>query len=122
MKAIERARAGRCAAPSVLHLLEADLRTADLVSPADVFPDVVTMNSCVEAVDARTGRPRRLTLVYPPDERNAPGRVSVLSAEGAALLGASVGETVRWPGAERSTAVVIRSLLYQPEAAGDLHL
>jgi regulator of nucleoside diphosphate kinase len=59
--------------------------------------------------------------VYPHDADVDQGKVSVLAPVGSALLGLSVGQSIRWPlpgGKTRHLGVVTVS--YQPEAAGDL--
>jgi transcription elongation GreA/GreB family factor len=63
-----------------------------------------------------SGREQTLTLVYPWDTGDS--RISVLSASGGAVLGASVGSSFEHEGRR----LTIASLAYQPEAAGDQHL
>lgn len=83
------------------------------VRRAATFPrSTVTMNSRVRCHDA-AGTERQIALVYPWDE--GPGRTSVLSPLGHALLGAAVGDRVK----AGTTALTITSIPYQPEAAGD---
>ncbi|MET0285707.1 MAG: nucleoside diphosphate kinase regulator [Polyangiales bacterium] len=100
--------------------LELELERARVVSSREVPADVVTMNSRVRFelggafTDAR--------LVYPTQSAEDDA-ISVLAPVGSALLGLSVGQTIEWRmpnGRLRSLRVV--ELLYQPEAAGDLHL
>jgi regulator of nucleoside diphosphate kinase len=103
--------------------LEEELSRADVVEPRDVSPDVVTMNSRARFVDADLGEEVEITLVYPHDADAAQGRVSVLAPVGAALLGLAVGQSIEWPlplGGTRRMRV--SAVVYQPEAAGDLHL
>jgi len=90
------------------------------LSPAQIAPDVVTMNSRVRLRDGR--RTWTLTLVFPEDADAESGRISVLAPLGAAILGARVGERVefRVPGGARECSVL--GVLYQPEAAGDTGL
>ena len=103
--------------------LEAELGRADVVPANEVAPDVVTMNSRARFVDEDLGEEIEMTLVYPRDADVTRGRVSVLAPVGAALLGLSVGQSIRWPlphGGERRLRV--SAVVYQPEASGDLHL
>lgn len=98
--------------------LEEELDRAEVVAPADVPPDVVTMNSHLRFNDADTGEEYEATLVYPADANVEERRISVLAPVGAALLGLSIGQVVQWPmpgGVERRLRVT--SVLYQPEAA-----
>jgi DNA-binding transcriptional LysR family regulator/transcription elongation GreA/GreB family factor len=86
------------------------------VSVAARIPrESVTMSSRVRLEDAR-GRQEEVSLVY-PWAANDTG-ISVITAFGCDLLGATVGAQVR-DGARTMTLVAIP---YQPEAAGDHHL
>lgn len=101
--------------------LAAELNRAVVVGPDEVPPDVVTMNSRIRLRDGR--RTWTMTLVFPEKADPEDDRISVLAPLGAAILGCRVGQpvTFRVPGgAERSCDIL--SVLYQPEAAGDLHL
>lgn len=96
------------------------LDDADLVAPADMAPDVVTMRSRVRVADASGADLRELTLVYPAEADATQGHVSVLSPIGTALLGAKVGEMARWALPDgRAAALQVQALLFQPEASGD---
>jgi regulator of nucleoside diphosphate kinase len=77
---------------------------------------IVTMNSRVLCHEPAGGRREPLSLVYPQDAAPLLGRHSVLSAQGMALLGALVGQTIEWemPNGSRRR-LRIESLLYQPE-------
>ncbi len=101
--------------------LAAELDRAIVVGAEEVPPDVVTMNSRIRLKDGR--RSWTMTLVFPENADPEEDRLSVLAPLGAAILGCRVGQqvTFRVPGgAERSCEIL--SVLYQPEAAGDLHL
>jgi regulator of nucleoside diphosphate kinase len=62
------------------------------------------------------------TLAYPEEADLAQGTLSVLAPLGTALLGTRAGQIVhvRAPGGVRRLRV--ERIVYQPEAAGDLHL
>ena len=92
------------------------------VPPEEVPGDVITMNSRFELLDLRSGEAELYTLVYPEEESPEQGRLCVLSPMGMALLGARVGDIVRWNGTGVPRAAEVLRLLYQPEAAGDFHL
>lgn len=104
-----------------LATLARELDQAVVVGPDEVPPDVVTMNSRARLRDGR--RTWIMTLVFPEDAVPEEGAISVLAPLGAAILGCRVGQTVsfRVPGGAE-LACDILSVLYQPEAAGDLHL
>lgn len=101
--------------------LQAELARAEVIEPEEVPPTLVTMNSTVRFAIVDTGEEFRMTLVYPKDA-NGPDRVSVLAPVGSALLGLSVGDELDWPrpGGQVMTVRVLE-ILYQPEAAGELH-
>ena len=96
------------------------LDLAEQVSSPEVPPDVVTMYSQIEILEAGESRPRKLTLCYPDDAEPAQGFVSVLSPVGASLLGLRVGARAHWrtPQGEPRSARV-KAILFQPEASGD---
>jgi regulator of nucleoside diphosphate kinase len=98
------------------------LERAELVSPAGVGPDVVTMNSCVRARDVDGRRPETFTLVYHGESGMFDSRLSVLTPMGVAALGARVGEVIEFPLRRGVRQLRIEEVLYQPEAAGDLEL
>ena len=103
--------------------VQALLDNADLVAPAEMAPDVVTMRSRVRVAEAAgaAGAPaRELTLAYPAEADAAQGQVSVLSPIGTALLGAKVGEVAHWTLPDgRAAALRVEALLFQPEASGE---
>jgi len=98
------------------------LEAARAVDPAAVPPDVVTMNSRVEVRDPRDDSVETYLLAYPDHEGGEIVTVSVLSPMGAALLAASEGQEVVYPGARGMRRLIVENLVYQPERAGDLNL
>ena len=96
-----------------------ELERAEVVSPTEVPPGVVTMNSTVQFVEEGSDKVHEMTLVYPQDIDGTPGKVSILAPVGSALLGLSEGQTIEW---SRPGGGVIRlrvnRVIYQPEAAG----
>ena len=108
-----------------LAALQDELARADIVEPAELPSDVISMNSIarVRVEDARGGaREHELTLVYPRDADGSPDKVSVLAPVGSALLGLRVGDAIDWPmPGGRSARLHVLSIRYQPEAAGALH-
>lgn len=103
--------------------LEELLEHAVVVSPMEVAPEVATMNSRIRFRDEDTGEEDSVTIVYPAEADPSLGRISVLAPVGSALLGLTVGDVIEWPiprGRRRNLRIT--SILYQPEAAGDLSL
>jgi len=91
------------------------LDDADIVSPWEIPPDVVTMNSKVQLKNSKTQECMIISLVFPTDADNKNNKLSILTPFGVSLLGRKVGQQIR-------TQVKVEKLLYQPEAAGDFHL
>lgn len=96
-----------------------ELERAIVVSPKDVPPDVVTMNSRVVLRDLDTSERMEYTLVFPKDANVENGAISVLAPVGTAILGYAKGDVVEWPVPSGKRRIQIEKLLYQPEAAGD---
>ncbi|BET79704.1 nucleoside diphosphate kinase regulator [Edwardsiella anguillarum] len=109
------------AAQPVAQALNEELDRAQLLAPAAMPADVVTMNSRVRFRDLNTGEEHVRTLVYPHLQDSAGDGLSVMAPIGAALLGLRVGDAIRWtlPNGNQ-THIEVLALLYQPEAAGEL--
>ena len=103
-----------------LDALREEIERAEIVEPAAMPADVVTMNSVVRFVDEDSGRESEIKLVFPGHADVEANFISVLAPIGSALLGLSVGDSIDWPlpqGRRRRLRVV--AITYQPEAAGD---
>jgi regulator of nucleoside diphosphate kinase len=98
------------------------LERAELVAPAEVARDVVTMNSCLRARDVESGRPEAFTLVYHGQSGMFDSRLSVLTPMGVAALGARVGNVIEFPMRRGIRRLRIEEVSYQPEAARDFEL
>lgn len=105
-----------------LEELGAELLRADVVDPAGIPPDVITMNSRVCLQDMDTGEDLIYTLVFPKDANLESGRISVLAPVGTAMIGYREGDTITWPVPGGLKKLKVKKILYQPEAAGDYHL
>jgi regulator of nucleoside diphosphate kinase len=102
--------------------LELELERAQVVSSQQVPADVVTMNSRVRFEELHSGVRGEARLVY-ASQAAQDQEVSILAPVGSALLGLAVGQAIDWrmPNGQLRRFRVVE-LLYQPEAAGDLHL
>jgi regulator of nucleoside diphosphate kinase len=98
--------------------LEAELDRADVVLPADVPFDVVTMNSEVAVRDIDSDEEMTFAVVFPSDADVNRKRISVLAPIGTAVLGYRVGDTIDWKVPGRIRRLKIERVLFQPEAAG----
>ena len=105
-----------------LDSLRAELERAKIIASESIAGDVVTMNSTVRVRERDTRRTTTFTLVFPEFSNPAANRISVIAPLGSALLGYRTGDRVsfRVPGGLRECE--IEEVVYQPEAAGDLHL
>lgn len=102
--------------------LHGRLRRARVVGPRDVPANVVTMNSLVVLRNLDSGDRLTCRLAYPHEARQSPRNICVSRRLGTAILGKRVGQVIRWPGGARERRMRIQQVLYQPEAAGELHL
>lgn len=100
--------------------LEHEIERAIVVEPAQVAPDVVTMNS--RAVLHLNDEKVEVALVYPEDADDSGRKLSVSSGIGTAILGYKEGDAIDWRVANRTNRIRIERVIYQPEAAGDFHL
>lgn len=104
------------------HTLLEGFDEGDFLMPSDIPGDVVTVNSRLSVRD-QEGNVRQITICYPSEADAAKGFLSVLSLVGGQLLGRRVGETVSWVDVGGTTSTLhIESLLFQPEASGELSL
>ena len=102
--------------------LKAELEQRALVSPARVPKGAVTMNSRVKVRDLETDETETYTIVFPDEADIDENRLSVLAPLGTALLGRTVGDEVEFSAPAGVRRLRIERVIYQPEAAGDLHL
>ena len=103
----------------LVDLLAEELDRAELVEPAAVPRDVVTMHSRVTFVDADTGEARTATLVYPGEEDSRRGKLAVVTPAGSALLGLRAGATMSWRTLDgRTKRLSGLEVSHQPEAHG----
>lgn len=103
--------------------LRDELERADVREPADMPPDVITMNTRARFLEQNTGREYELTLAYPKDASAAAARVSILSPAGSALLGLSAGQVIDWNTQDgNSIRLKVLEVVWQPEANGQFDL
>jgi regulator of nucleoside diphosphate kinase len=106
----------------VVEALCKELKRAQVVPAEDIPRDVITMNSRVRLKEMKSAAVMEITIVYPKDADVANRKVSVLAPVGTAVLGCKVGEEVKWPVAKGDITYKVEKIIYQPEAAGDMHL
>lgn len=103
-----------------LRKLNSEIDKAKVVDIKELPKNVITMNSKV--LVRLNGNEEEVTLVYPQDADLIENRISILSPVGTAILGYSEGDTIEWEVPSGVMEIHIKKILYQPEAAGDLHL
>jgi regulator of nucleoside diphosphate kinase len=116
---VAQARAGQCS--EYREALHGELWRARIVKPADVPPDLITMNSTVRLRDLDTDEMEIYTLVYPPEADASAGRISVLAPIGTAIIGYREGDTIAWRVPAGLRRLRVEEVLFQPERAGDYH-
>ena len=102
--------------------LQAELERAQVVCPEAVSDVVITMNSTAVLLDMDTQQEETYTLVFPENADANQGYISVLAPIGMAMMGYRVGDTFEWPVPDGMRRLLVKEILYQPEAAGDYHL
>ncbi len=119
---IEKVRAGSAREAKNLDELEQELEKAEVVPPKGIPPDVITMNSRACLTDLDSGEDSVYTLVFPTDADVGSGKISVLAPIGTAMIGYGIGDKISWkvPGGVKN--LLVKEILYQPEAAGDFNL
>lgn len=108
--------------PAILDVLERELARSKVVSPEEIPPYVVTMNTCVHLIDTTTGEEMKYSLVYPADANPQEGKLSILSDLGVAIIGFSVGDTIEWEFPDGIRRLKIDMIYFQPEATRDYDL
>ena len=106
----------------LLMTLKGELDRGRVVASDGVPNGVVTMNSRVRVRDLRLDDTETYQLVYPEEADISEGKLSVLAPLGIALLGTRVGHIVKFDAPGGTRRLKVEKILYQPEAAGDLHL
>lgn len=115
-KIIEKAKYIEKKANHYLRDLETELAKATVKSYDHIPPNVITMNSKVTLIIE--GAEEDVTLVYPEDADSRKNRISVLSPIGTAILGLSEGNIIEWNIPSGSTQIMVKKVLFQPEAEG----
>lgn len=100
----------------LLDQLEGELAEANIVSPEEMPPYVVTMNTCVHLTDLASGEDIKVWLVYPSDAKRHKDNLSILTELGVAIIGFSVGDTIEWNSPDGVRSLRVNSIDFQPEA------
>jgi regulator of nucleoside diphosphate kinase len=95
-------------------MLADELIRATVLTPRALPPSVATMHSRLEFRDDVTGDVRCATLVYPNEDDGNAGCISVLTPEGAALIGLREGQSITWRTPKGWRSLTLLHVLYQP--------
>ncbi len=98
--------------------LDGEMSRAAVVASDEIPPDVITMRSRVR-LSFGDSEDEEYTLVYPDEADLSENRISVLSPVGTAILGYRAGDVIDWDVPDGSIDIRVKSVVYQPEAAGD---
>jgi regulator of nucleoside diphosphate kinase len=82
--------------PEVAGYLADELDRAQVLRSGKAAVGFVRMGCEVEFRDETTGKVQAVTLVYPGEADIGQGKISVLTPVGAALIGLSAGQSIRW--------------------------
>lgn len=102
-----------------VEVLKRELVRSRPVDPADVRPNIVTMNSRICLKNIGNGRKEVYSLVF-PDSSEEKESLCVFSKIGAQVIGNPIGTVVKDSHAGENY-LMIEEILYQPEAAGDYY-
>lgn len=89
--------------------LQRELVRAQIIDDADFDPGAARIGSRITYKEEPAGQTRTVTLVWPEQADVGKGRISVITAIGAALLGLRAGSRIEWVaplGGARSLAVM----------------
>jgi regulator of nucleoside diphosphate kinase len=95
-------------------MLADELIRATVLTPRAIPPFVATMHSRLEYRDDVTWDVQCATLVFPDEDDGEADCVSVLSPEGAALIGLSEGQSITWRMPKGWRSLTLLRVLHQP--------
>ena len=101
-----------------LELLIEEMQRAVIVPSEKVSEDVVTLNTRMRVRDLDSREETSIQLVFPNDEDFEQGKISILTAIGAALIGYSKGDIAEWNAPAGIRRLRIEEITYQPETDG----
>lgn len=105
-----------------LEQLRSELERARVVLPQEVPSDVITMNSTVSLEDMDTGEEETYTLVFPEQADLSQGKLSILAPIGTGMFGYRVGDVFEWDVPAGKRRLLVKKIIFQPEASGNFEL
>ncbi len=113
-KLMDLAEAAMQRAPAVAEELLAEMDRADVLPVTDLPANVIRMGTTLTY--SADDQKRRVTLVFPADADIAQGRISILTPVGAALIGLSEGQSIRWTARDGRVHTLTIESVEPPEA------
>jgi len=105
-----------------LNNLQRELDRATIVASEDIPEDIVAMHSQFILTDLDNGETMECSLVFPGNADFDKNKISILAPVGTAVIGCRVKDIVDFEVPAGRTRLRIDAIMYQPEAAWDLHL
>ena len=106
----------------VLRKLERKLDRVQPCRAEDISDRVVTMNTVFRGAFLNTGRESVFWLGFPYAIDHDGKKLSVLTPMGVALLGSRLGTVIKWKTRTGYGRLIVKDIIYQPEASKDYHL
>ena len=103
---------------ALLFNLKVKLNCTSIVSPQDIPPTYVTMNSKFQYLNIGSGKISTYSLVFPEEASIDQNKISIISPVGIAVLGQSVGDLVECKLPFGVAYLKVLHIIYQPEAMG----
>lgn len=119
---ISKARSGRLNAPVDLPPLKLEPDRAKVLTPEKMPHNIVTMNSVVKLEYLNNEKSLKIQVVYPANSNARQNKISVFAPVATAILGCKPGDVVSLKVPSGKALLRISEIIYQPEAAGDMHL
>ena len=108
----------RSAEPGNLTRLQAEMKRARIVEPAQIPRDAVTLNSRVRLRDLDSGEEMEFSVVYPSAASSGTKTISVLAPIGTAIFGCRAGDTIECEMPAGARRMKVEDVLYQLESIG----
>lgn len=105
-----------------LNALASELKHATIVDSKEIPKNIITMNSMVKLKDLDHDEEMTFSLVYPDNADIFKNTLSILAPIGTAIIGYSVGDTIKWDVPGGTINLSILEIIYQPETYGHFEL
>jgi len=107
---------------NALTKLELMLKSALIIPPQEIPPNVITMNSKFRIKNLSSGESITCTLVFPFDSDVTQNKISITDELGLSLIGSQSGSILKVIKNNENIEYKIEEILYQPEANGNYYI